>query len=68
MKTYIKPEIEVLKIQLENMIAASGGSGTPGPSVFDGGTLKPSEMEIKEMIGFDFDENNFLSGDDLPIF
>lgn len=68
MKTYIKPEIEVLKIQLENMIAASGGSGTPGPEVFPDINVGAGGASVKEMIGFDFNENNFLSGDDFPIF
>ncbi len=63
MKKYIKPEIEVQNIQLLSMIAASG---KVGPEVFDEGTIHPKDADIKEMIGFDFDENDFMS--DIPLF
>lgn len=62
MKKYIKPEIEVQNIQLLSMIAASGKAG---PEMFDD-KIDPKSADIKEMIGFDFDENDFMS--DIPLF
>ena len=62
MKKYIKPEIEVQNIQLLSMIAASGKIG---PDVYED-KIDPKSTDIKEMIGFDFDENDFMP--DIPLF
>lgn len=63
-KEYIKPELDIVSVATQSMIAASLPSSVPGgfPGIGGGGGIKanPFDEEVEDMVDFDSKINGLL--------